>query len=135
LYTSNAINHECSITFRQAGYFIGSGIVEAGCKTVVGQRLKQSGMRWSRKGASHVLTVRCGLLSGWFESFWNPSQQLRTRAGFCSVILNEFCPTPSETTRTNGVAVQSKYMQVCARLADPTTVLPSASLILGASEK
>jgi hypothetical protein len=57
-------------TFRQAGYFIGSGVVEAGCKTVVGQRLKQSGMLWSRKGASHVLAVRCALLSGWFEDFW-----------------------------------------------------------------
>lgn len=56
-------------TFRQAGYFIGSGVVEAGCKTVVGQRLKLSGMLWSRKGASDLLTVRCALLSGWFESF------------------------------------------------------------------
>ena len=57
-------------TFRQAGYFIGSGVVEAGCKTVVGQRLKQSGMLWSRQGASHLLTVRCALLSGWFGDFW-----------------------------------------------------------------
>lgn len=58
------------LTFRQAGYFIGSGVVEAGCKTVVGQRLKQSGMLWSCKGASHLLAVRCALLSGWFEDFW-----------------------------------------------------------------
>lgn len=57
-------------TFRAAGYFIGSGVVEAGCKTVVGQRLKHSGMLWSRKGASHLLAVRCALLSGWFEDFW-----------------------------------------------------------------
>jgi hypothetical protein len=57
-------------SFRQAGYFIGSGVVEAGCKTVVGQRLKQSGMLWSRKGACHLLTVRCALLSGWFDDFW-----------------------------------------------------------------
>ena len=57
-------------TFRAAGYFIGSGVVEAGCKTVVGQRLKQSGMLWSRKGAAHLLAVRCALLSGWFEDFW-----------------------------------------------------------------
>jgi hypothetical protein len=57
-------------TFRQAGYFIGSGVVEAGCKTVVGQRLKQSGMLWSRRGASHLLAVRCALLSGWFDDFW-----------------------------------------------------------------
>jgi len=57
-------------TFRQAGYFIGSGVVEAGCKTVVGQRLKHSGMLWSRKGACHLLTVRCAWLSGWFDDFW-----------------------------------------------------------------
>jgi hypothetical protein len=57
-------------TFREAGYFIGSGVVEAGCKTVVGQRLKHSGMLWGCKGASNVLAVRCALLSGWFESFW-----------------------------------------------------------------
>jgi hypothetical protein len=57
-------------TFRQAGYFIGSGVVEAACKTVVGQRLKQSGMRWSHQGASQLLTVRCALLSGWFNDFW-----------------------------------------------------------------
>jgi hypothetical protein len=57
-------------TFRQAGYFIGSGVVEAGCKTVVGQRLKHSGMLWSRQGASDLLTVRCALLSGWFDKFW-----------------------------------------------------------------
>jgi len=57
-------------TFRRAGYFIGSGVVEAGCKVVVGQRLKQSGMLWSLKGAAHLLTIRCALLSGWFETFW-----------------------------------------------------------------
>lgn len=57
-------------TFRTAGYFIGSGVVEAGCKVVVGQRLKQSGMLWSRKGADHLLAIRCALLSRWFEDFW-----------------------------------------------------------------
>jgi hypothetical protein len=62
-------------TFRQAGYFIGSGVVEAGCKVVVGQRLKQSGMLWSLKGAGHLLTVRCALMSGWFETFWKRYNQ------------------------------------------------------------
>lgn len=57
-------------TFLKAGYFIGSGVVEAGCKVVVGQRLKQSGMLWSRKGAEHLLAIRCALLSGWFQDFW-----------------------------------------------------------------
>ena len=61
-------------TYRQAGYFIGSGIVEAACKTVVGQRLKQSGMFWSTKGAGHLLSVRCALRSGWFDTFWEEHQ-------------------------------------------------------------
>jgi hypothetical protein len=71
-------------TFRQAGYFIGSGVVEAGCKTVVGQRLKQSGMLWSRKGASHLLVVRCALLSGWFESFWKHRSNLARGLSFAA---------------------------------------------------
>jgi hypothetical protein len=37
------------------GWFIGSGVVEAGCKNVVGKRLKQSGMFWSEPGATCVL--------------------------------------------------------------------------------
>lgn len=60
-------------SFLQAGYFIGSGVVEAGCKTVVGQRLKQSGMLWGLKGAGHMLTVRAALLSRWFDAFWKAS--------------------------------------------------------------
>ena len=60
-------------SFRAAGYFIGSGVVEAGCKTLVGQRLKQSGMLWGLKGAGHMLTVRAALLSRWFDAFWKAS--------------------------------------------------------------
>ena len=63
-------------TFRLAGYFIGSGVVAAGCKTVVGQRLTLSGMLWSRKGASPLLAVRCALLSGWFYNFWKHHSQV-----------------------------------------------------------
>ena len=69
-------------TFRQAGYFIGSGVVEAGCKTVVGQRLKQSGMLWNRQGASDLLAVRSALLSGWFESFWKHRSNLARGLSF-----------------------------------------------------
>ncbi len=71
-------------TFRQAGYFIGSGVVEAGCKVVVGQRLKQSGMLWSLKGASHLLTVRCALLSGWFEDFWKHYNRTGKESAFAA---------------------------------------------------
>lgn len=56
--------------FRRQGLFVGSGIVEAGCKTVIGQRLKQSGMRWTVKGANHIIALRCCQLSSRWEQFW-----------------------------------------------------------------
>lgn len=57
--------------FRQKGYFIGSGVVEAGCKTVVGRRLKQSGMFWSKDGGDDLLTLRCLMLGPSFLKVWN----------------------------------------------------------------
>ena len=57
-------------TFRQAGYFIGSGVVEAGCKTVIGGRCKQSGMFWSESGAENILALRCIHSSRRLEDFW-----------------------------------------------------------------
>jgi hypothetical protein len=57
-------------SFRAAGYFIGSGVVEAGCKTVIGARCKQSGMFWSRPGAENVLALRCIHSSRRLEHFW-----------------------------------------------------------------
>ncbi len=57
-------------TFRQAGYFIGSGVVEAGCKTVIGARCKQSGMFWSEPGAENVLALRCIHQSRRLDEFW-----------------------------------------------------------------
>jgi hypothetical protein len=45
--------------FRQRGLFVGSGAVEASCKTVIGQRLKQSGMHWTVNGADAVIALRC----------------------------------------------------------------------------
>lgn len=56
--------------FRLAGYFVGSGVVEAGCRTVIGQRLKHSGMFWSLRGANAIIASRCCQLSGRFEDFW-----------------------------------------------------------------
>lgn len=58
-------------TFRKAGYFVGSGVVEAGCKTVVGKRAKQSGMFWHVLGAQNVLSTRCAILGGLYDRYWN----------------------------------------------------------------
>ena len=56
--------------FRRQGLFVGSGVVEAGCKTIVGLRLKQSGMRWTVRGANAIIALRCAELSGRWEEFW-----------------------------------------------------------------
>lgn len=56
--------------FRRQGLFIGSGVVEAGCKTVFGQRLKLSGMHWTVCGANAIIALRCCQLSGRWEEFW-----------------------------------------------------------------
>jgi hypothetical protein len=58
-------------TYRKAGYFYGSGVVEAGCKTVIGQRLKQSGMFWTRSGAESVLALRCALMGNRWDECWD----------------------------------------------------------------
>jgi hypothetical protein len=56
--------------FRSRGLFVGSGVVEAGCRTIIGQRLKQSGMHWTVKGANSIIALRCSLLSNRWEDFW-----------------------------------------------------------------
>lgn len=57
-------------TFREAGHFVGSGHVEAGCRAVIGQRLKLSGMRWSVPGATGIATLRCQGASGRWKEIW-----------------------------------------------------------------
>jgi len=56
--------------FRRQHLFVGSGVIEAGCKTVIGSRLKRSGMFWSVRGANAILTLRCCQFNGRFESYW-----------------------------------------------------------------
>lgn len=56
--------------FRSQGYFIGSGVIEAGCKAVIGRRLKQSGMFWGLAGAENILQLRCLLKSPHFQAAW-----------------------------------------------------------------
>ena len=55
--------------FRKQGLFVGSGVIEAGCKTVLG-RLKHSGMFWTVRGGNAIITLRCCQLSGRFEDYW-----------------------------------------------------------------
>jgi Uncharacterised protein family (UPF0236) len=56
--------------FRKQHLFVGSGVIEAGCKTVIGSRLKQSGMFWTVRGANAIIALRCCHLNGRFEDYW-----------------------------------------------------------------
>jgi hypothetical protein len=56
--------------FHQQGLCTSTGVVEAGCKVVVGTRLKRAGMHWTVKGANAIIALRCSKLSGRFEDFW-----------------------------------------------------------------
>jgi hypothetical protein len=56
--------------FRAQGLFVGSGVVEAGCKTVIASRLKRSGMFWTVRGANAIIALRCCRLSARFEHYW-----------------------------------------------------------------
>ena len=56
--------------FRRQHLFVGSGVIEAGCKTVIGSRLKRSGMFWTVRGANAILALRCCHLNGRLEDYW-----------------------------------------------------------------
>jgi hypothetical protein len=72
--------------FRSLSMFVGSGAVEAGCKSVIGQRLKLSGMRWSVPGATSIATLRCQEASNRWDEIWQrphsqtPGADLTTQA-------------------------------------------------------
>jgi hypothetical protein len=56
--------------FREQGLFVGSGVIEAGCKAIVYVRLKQSGMFWTVRGANAIIALRCCRFNQRFEDFW-----------------------------------------------------------------
>ena len=56
--------------FRAMGLCVASGVVEGGCKNIVGARLKQGGMRWTVGGANAIIALRCAVESNRFDDFW-----------------------------------------------------------------
>ncbi len=56
--------------FRAQNLFVGSGVIEAGCRSVIGRRLKQSGMFWTVRGANSIIALRCNRISGKFADYW-----------------------------------------------------------------
>jgi hypothetical protein len=71
-YVANNVHRMDYPTYRANGWLIGSGHIEAACKTVVGQRLKGTGMRWSPDGADAVCHLRALFKSEphQWEAFW-----------------------------------------------------------------
>lgn len=66
--------------FRAQGYPIGSGTVESACKRLVGARVKQAGMCWTKSGAQTVLSLRAALLSGRWDQAWQATRPLSKAA-------------------------------------------------------
>lgn len=66
--------------FRRRGLPIGSGIVEAACKSIVKSRLCRSGMRWTRQGGQHILHLRAQIKSGRWDDFWDACKTIRKAA-------------------------------------------------------
>ena len=67
--------------FHQQGLCTSTGVVEAGCKVVIGTRLKRAGMHWTVQGANAIIALRCSKLSGRFEDFWERrSDQMKAAA-------------------------------------------------------
>jgi transposase len=56
--------------YHHQSLYTSTGVVEAGCKVVIGTRLKRAGRHWTVKGANAIIALRCSKLSGRFEDFW-----------------------------------------------------------------
>ena len=72
-FETNAHRMRYSV-FRSQHLFVGSGVIEAGCKTVIGARLKCSGMFWTVLGANAIIALRCSQFNGRFEDYWEGRQ-------------------------------------------------------------
>ena len=75
--------NKCRMTyadFRRRGLPIGSGVVEAACKSIVKSRLCRSGMRWTRNGGQHILHLRTQIKSGQWDNCWNAYKVLKKAA-------------------------------------------------------
>jgi hypothetical protein len=75
-YFETNMHRTCYGHFRDQGYFIGSGVIEAGCKAVIGRRMKQSGMFWGEEGAESILTLRCLSCGPHLEASWQARRSI-----------------------------------------------------------
>jgi hypothetical protein len=73
-YFSTNTNRMRDPAFREQGFFVGSGVIEAGCKSITGARLKRSGMFWTVRGANAIIALRCSRHNGTFEDYWDEAR-------------------------------------------------------------
>ena len=74
-YFENQVHRMDYPTYQAKGWAIGSGPIESACKTVIGKRMKNGGMRWGEEGADEMCHLRALFASGekQWEAYWHPS--------------------------------------------------------------
>ena len=93
--------------FRAQHLFVGSGVIEAGCKTIIGSRCKQSGMFWTVRGANAILALRCCHFNGRFEDYWEAR-----RGGLISTSMSRTRSTqPRHPLRARGPEPRPRQCQ------------------------
>ena len=87
--------------FRRQGLCVSSGVVESGCKQVVGHRLKRGGMHWAAAGGNAIIALKCCLLSNRFEDFWARRAQ---KAQYLVGLYTTTGPAPEPRDKTKKCA-------------------------------
>jgi len=88
-YITNNIPNIDYSHYQSEGYFIGSGAIESGNKSVLQQRLKQAGMRWNVQTAQNLLTLRAKYKSGlWLNEVEKPVLDLLNNVSNCHLVSN-----------------------------------------------
>jgi hypothetical protein len=63
-YFANNVDRMNYRLFAELNLFVGSGVMEAGCKVIVGNRMKCAGMHWAKRHAENMLALRCAIRNG-----------------------------------------------------------------------
>lgn len=113
--------------YRKQGYPIGSGTVESACKRLIGARLKQAGMCWTKQGAQTVLSLRAALLSKRCQrqrlGAYSPQQESRLNLGVHPLFIRNLTALECPVTIALGVADVSQRCSGRIPLrTDPYTV-------------
>jgi len=74
-YFRSNMNHMNYGIFTACGIFVGSGVIEAGCKVIVGNRMKNAGMHWSKDSAEKMVSLRCAIRNNEFSDVYGHNQK------------------------------------------------------------